>query len=106
MIHACRSFVETDGDSGVDESTQNGSPTKTPSGSSRIPKKTPPLTPTKSGSRGRSTDARPFGARPPIRSKSVPKPFTSYGLSVVSTEDIPPIKKGTTLFEISLKVNR
>ena len=90
--------TEADADSGVDESTQNGtSPSKptTQSGSSagisRIPKKTPPSTPAK---RGRNLEQRPTGQRPPVRSKSVPKPFTAYGLHNISLDDTAtPVKK-------------
>jgi len=79
---------EADADSGVDETTQNGSPTKSATGNgsggvSRIPKKTPPSTP----NRGRGFEQRTSGQRPPVRSKSVPKPFTSYGLTPVSLDD-------------------
>jgi len=86
---------EADADSGVDESTQNGSPTKSASGTgsggvSRIPKKTPPTTP----NRGREFEQRSSAKRPPVRSRSVPKPFTSYGLTPVSVDDsLSPIKK-------------
>ena len=86
-------ITEADADSGVDETTQNGAPSKPTVGSlSRIPKKTPPATPTKS--RGRELDTR-SGYRPPVRSRSVPKPFTSYGLTPVAIDDATPIKKGT-----------
>ena len=89
-------FAEADADSGVDETTQNGSPTKSATGNgsggvSRIPKKTPPSTP----NRGRGFEQRTSGQRPPVRSKSVPKPFTSYGLTPVSLDDsVSPSKKG------------
>jgi hypothetical protein len=104
-------LAEADADSGVDETTQNGSPTKPPttSGSggstSRIPKKTPPSTPAKAaGSRSRNAGQRQSGQRPPVRSKSVPKPFTSYSLTPVSSDEIdPPIKKGLLAF---LKITR
>ena len=91
--------TEADADSGVDESTQNGTspskPTNNQSGSSagisRIPKKTPPSTPAK---RGRNLEQRPTGQRPPVRSKSVPKPFTAYGLHNISLDDTAtPVKK-------------
>jgi len=84
---------EADADSGVDESTQNGSPTKSASGTgsggiSRIPKKTPPTTP----NRGRDIEQRSSGQV--RRSRSVPKPFTSYGLTPISVDDsLTPIKK-------------
>ena len=89
---------EADADSGVDESTQNGSPSKPATGSagggSRIPKKTPPSTPNKLPSRGRDHDLRGTG-RPAVRSRSVPKSFTSYGLTPVSVDDAtPPIRRG------------
>ena len=92
-------FAEADADSGVDETTQNGSPTKSATGNgsggvSRIPKKTPPSTP----NRGRGFEQRTSGQRPPVRSKSVPKPFTSYGLTPVSLDDsASPSKKGKFL---------
>lgn len=81
---------EGDHDSGVDESTQRDSPKK--GSGSRIPKKTPPQSPSKTRSRpGRG----PGGTgRPPVRSQSVPKPFSSFG-SAPSTGD----KKGTYLKE-------
>ena len=80
----------------MDESTQNATSPSKPNnvGSasvSRIPKKTPPSTPAK---RGRNIEPRPTGTRPPVRSKSVPKPFTAYGLHNISLDDATPIKKG------------
>jgi len=91
---------ETDADSGVDESTQNAtSPNKAHNGSSgntsnsRIPKKTPPATPHHK-SRGRSTDDKSFVPRRPVRSKSVPKPFTSFALTAPIMDDTTsPVKK-------------
>ena len=93
-------FTETDADSGVDESTQNAtSPNKAHNGSSgnttnsRIPKKTPPATPHHK-SRGRSTDDKSFVPRRPVRSKSVPKPFTSFALTAPIMDDTTsPVKK-------------
>ena len=91
-------FTETDADSGVDESTQNGTSPNKPNGSgngSRIPKKTPPATPHKS--RGRSSDEKPGVQRRPVRSKSVPKPFTSFTLAAPIIDDAAPPKKGMLL---------
>ena len=75
-------FTEGDHDSGVDENTQHPageSPTKK-SGSggaaTRIPRKTPPISPTKGANRSRAPGAVGAGRVP--RSKSVPKPFTSW----------------------------
>lgn len=96
-------IAEADADSGVDESTQNGSPTKSSAAGthgslSRIPKKTPPSTPSKANSRGRDLETR--HGRPPVRSRSVPKPFTSYGLTPVEIDEPVPIKKGNWDLEI------
>ena len=75
-------FTEGDHDSGVDENTQHPageSPTKK-SGSggaaTRIPRKTPPISPTKAANRSRAPGGAGAGRVP--RSKSVPKPFTSW----------------------------
>lgn len=96
-------IAEADADSGVDESTQNGSPSKPSTGIhgslSRIPKKTPPSTPSKN-SRGRDLESR--HGRPPVRSRSVPKPFTSYGLTPVEIDEPVPIKKGRPLLVYTL----
>ena len=73
---------EGDHDSGVDENTQHPageSPTKklgSGGAATRIPKKTPPISPTKGANRSRAPGAVGAGRVP--RSKSVPKPFTSW----------------------------
>merc|ERR1719412_2437530 len=74
--------AEGDHDSGVDENTQHPageSPTKkmgSGGAGTRIPKKTPPVSPTKASNRSRAPGAIGAGRVP--RSKSVPKPFTSW----------------------------
>ena len=60
----------------------------------RIPKKTPPLSPVKPTNRSRASMGATGGGRVP-RSKSVPKPFTSWA-TPPSTSDS--AKKGTYTF--------
>merc|ERR1719471_489932 len=79
---------EGDHDSGVDENTQGGgggdsSPTKPTAGGGRVGGRRAPTTPDETGPGARrvGTNARsrpPVGHRPVPRSKSVPKPFTSW----------------------------
>jgi hypothetical protein len=75
-------ILDGDHDSGVDENTQHPageSPTKkvgSGGAATRIPKKTPPVSPTKPSTRSRAPGAIGAGRVP--RSKSVPKPFTSW----------------------------
>ena len=98
-------IVDGDHDSGVDENTQHPageSPTKkvgSGGATTRIPKKTPPASPTKPANRSRPPIGATGGGRVP-RSKSVPKPFTSLA-TPPSTSDS--AKKGT--FSNCLKVN-
>ena len=81
----------------MDENTQHPageSPTKkigSGGAGTRIPKKTPPVSPTKASNRSRAPGAIGGGRVP--RSKSVPKPFTSWA-TPPSTSDS--AKKGKT----------
>ena len=88
-------FPEGDHDSGVDESTQRGSPRKgAATNGSRLPKKTPPQSPTKAG----GARSRPGGrghaatAASKARSQSVPKPFSTFGATPPSQD-----RKGTVV---------
>ena len=85
-----------DHDSGVDETTQRPggeSPNKkvgSGGAATRIPKKTPPTSPTKPQYRSRAPVGAAGGGRVP-RSKSVPKPFTSWATPPSTSESA---KKG------------
>lgn len=82
--------ADGDHDSGVDENTQHPigeSPTKkmgSGGAATRIPKKTPPASPTKPVARSRAPGAAGGGRVP--RSKSVPKPFTSWATPPSTSE--------------------
>ena len=97
------SFTDGDHDSGVDENTQHPvgeSPTKkvgSGGATTRIPKKTPPVSPVKVAARSRATGGAAGGGRVP-RSKSVPKPFTSWATPPSTSESA---KKGAYSFLIS-----
>ena len=88
-------ITDGDHDSGVDENTQHPigeSPTKkmgSGGAATRIPKKTPPASPTKPVARSRAPGAAGGGRVP--RSKSVPKPFTSWATPPSTSESA---KKG------------
>ena len=98
-------FTDGDHDSGVDENTQHPvgeSPTKkvgSGGATTRIPKKTPPVSPVKVPARSRATGGAAGGGRVP-RSKSVPKPFTSWATPPSTSESA---KKGAYDFLISSK---
>ena len=98
-------FTDGDHDSGVDENTQHPvgeSPTKkvgSGGATTRIPKKTPPVSPVKVAARSRATGGAAGGGRVP-RSKSVPKPFTSWATPPSTSESA---KKGAYSFLISSK---
>merc|ERR1712223_616912 len=85
------SNADGDHDSGVDENTQHPvgeSPTKkigSGGATTRIPKKTPPVSPVKVAARSRATGGAAGGGRVP-RSKSVPKPFTSWATPPSTSE--------------------
>jgi len=85
------SNADGDHDSGVDENTQHPvgeSPTKkvgSGGATTRIPKKTPPVSPVKVPARSRATGGAAGGGRVP-RSKSVPKPFTSWATPPSTSE--------------------
>ena len=84
----------------MDENTQHPvgeSPTKkvgSGGATTRIPKKTPPVSPVKVPARSRATGGAAGGGRVP-RSKSVPKPFTSWATPPSTSESA---KKGAYSF--------